>query len=479
MQLLKKYLKMKLVGSLLALFVVTCIFHFGILLAAYSSSDVIGQTDGSGEADYVGGSRNDGIVTNSNFGMVNPGGIAFDPAGQKIFIVDTSTHRILVFNTDAFGVPLDHFADAVLGQQDFYDYTPGTTAATLSTPEDVEFDSVRNYLYVSDSSNNRVLVFDVATVTTGESAIKVLGQPDLVTGDFNVTADGMGNPTGIEFFNSTTDLLFVADTDNSRVLVYDLGTDASGVTTGQSATRVLGQSDFVSFTGTLTATGLYAPSDVAVFDDEMSNYLFVADVGNNRVVTYNIDVIVNGEAGILFLGQEDATSFNIDCTFGANTFCIPVSLDVQVRGSVNKLWVSDSNHNRIVGFTIKPLPEALEIEHVYGHTDVTGGTPGSTFFTSTPRYVNYFNTDLLFVSADNDHRVVVFDVNTPIDGEVAIDVYGQITNGNVDLDSIENYFPFNNQISSTGLDIEGNSSHTYVDTTNHKMYVSDSANNRV
>lgn len=63
----------------------------------------------------------------------------------------------------------------VLGQPGFTNnniVTPPTNASTYY-PYDVHPDN--NRLFVADSSNNRVLVFDTTVLTDGKSAVSVLG----------------------------------------------------------------------------------------------------------------------------------------------------------------------------------------------------------------------------------------------------------------------------------------------------------------
>ena len=101
----KSYLKSHILGIVFAILFLLSTSHLAILSAAYNSVNVLGQTDGAGGADYVGGSINDGITANGYFGILNPGGTALDITGQRIFIADTNANRILVFNTDSNGVP--------------------------------------------------------------------------------------------------------------------------------------------------------------------------------------------------------------------------------------------------------------------------------------------------------------------------------------------------------------------------------------
>ena len=103
--------------------------------------------------------------------LANPGGIAADtmstPAGVAIdgsnglYVYDTSNSRVLIFNS-ASGKGNGYPADNVLGQADFISGTanPGGIAAnTLNVSSRGWFDSNKGRLWVGDGNNHRVLSF--------------------------------------------------------------------------------------------------------------------------------------------------------------------------------------------------------------------------------------------------------------------------------------------------------------------------------
>jgi hypothetical protein len=94
-------------------------------------------------------------------------------------------------------------------------------------------------------------------------------------------ADGLCGPNGVGFDKGGN--LFIADTDNNRVLEYDA--PASGDT---RAERVFGQPDFTGVacnTGGVSATSLCTPTAVAGSNRDAA--LFIADFGNQRVLRFN------------------------------------------------------------------------------------------------------------------------------------------------------------------------------------------------
>jgi DNA-binding beta-propeller fold protein YncE len=93
------------------------------------------------------------------------------------------------------------------------------------------YDAVDNFLHVVDHSNNRVLVFNVApgSIANGENASYVLGQTNFTTAAGATTQSGMRLPSGLDY-DATYTRLFVGDSSNNRVMVFNVapGTIANG-----------------------------------------------------------------------------------------------------------------------------------------------------------------------------------------------------------------------------------------------------------
>ena len=100
----------------------------------------------------------------------------------------------------------------------------GSANGKFDEPTGLAFDSVNDLLFVADSDNDRIQVFkivDVTTCPTGTEEIvkgvcfeEKFGSSGSANGQFNM-------PVGIAI-DETNDLLFVADSDNDRIQVFDL-----------------------------------------------------------------------------------------------------------------------------------------------------------------------------------------------------------------------------------------------------------------
>ncbi len=168
---------------------------------------VLGQSDFVGDAANGGGS-----VTASSLSA--PYGIAVE--GGRLAVGDNGNNRVLIWSS--LPTQNNQPASLCLGQPDCSSALPGTSNNRLRGVGGVELSS--GDLYVADSGNNRVLVF---SQPTSQSAVasRVLGQPNFVTNAANPTgllATSMATPRSVRLFDGK---LYVADSANHRVLLWN------------------------------------------------------------------------------------------------------------------------------------------------------------------------------------------------------------------------------------------------------------------
>ena len=247
----------------------------------------------------------------------------------------------------------------VIGQTNFTNTGESATANTLSIPSGIIFDSSGD-LWVVDPLNNRVLEYK-APFTTGESASLVIGQLDFTTGGGGATADTLSIPQNINFDSFGN--LWIADASNNRVLEYDLP-----FTTGESASIVIGQDSFTSYSSGTTANTLRYPSGIA-FDS--SHNLWVSDSDNSRVLEYNAPFIT-GEPASIVLGKSNFTTDGGSTT--ANTLSTPGGI---VFDSSGNLWVADLFNNRVLEYH-PPFTTSESASLVIGQDNFTTSDSGIT-----------------------------------------------------------------------------------------------------
>ena len=314
---------------------------------------VLGQINFKNNASAVSQSR-----------MTSPTGLAYDPINNRLFVANAN--RVTVY--DVATITNGEAATHVLGQLDFNSGGSATTQARLNSPQGLALGNSR--LYVTDTGNNRVLLFNIspASISNGQNALSVLGQPNFTTSGADNTNVKMNNPRDVAY-DVANQRLFVAQAGNHRVSVFDV----VSTTTGEAAVNILGQPSFASTSASNTASGMSQPYGVTYDSD--SDRLFVAQSGNHRVTVYDTTEITDGEAAINILGQ---TSF-LTATSGTT-----ISKLNQPRGvaydPINKsLFVAESGNNRIMLFDAGAPVIDFSLTETGGSTAVTENTTTDTF----------------------------------------------------------------------------------------------------
>ncbi len=212
------------------------VFNVASIADGEDAADVLGQFDN--DINPPGPIYTKGTANNAahKLGLSGPQGVAVDGTNHRLFVADTGNNRVLAYGMDANNALLDRIPDSVLGQTNFWPNAVATTQNGLSSPTGLAFDESGNKLFVSDLTNNRVVIFDTASITNGENAIGVLGQPSYVVATAGITQLGLSGPRLIHY-DPASSQLFVADATNNRVVIY--GGSASS---GQIGTETPGNS---------------------------------------------------------------------------------------------------------------------------------------------------------------------------------------------------------------------------------------------
>jgi DNA-binding beta-propeller fold protein YncE len=453
---------LSLMGSLV--FAVALQAADGPLVNGQNAENVVGQSTPEGGPDFDNvGPYDTALLT----GLHKPYDVTIDTISHRLFVADAA-HRILVYDLDSSNILVDRTPDNVLGQADLYGDALGTTQNRLYYPTGLDFDANSNRLFVADYSNSRVLIFDVTTITDGENAINVLGQPDFTTRTALTTQNGIYTPYDVKFVGTPgNDLLFVSNYGNHRVLVYDVTT----ITNGENAINVLGQSDFTTGTSGLTQSQFNGPNYLE--KDSTSNRLFVSDRNNNRVLVFDISSITDGENAINVIGQTTFTSGSSARTQSRLSSTRGLSFD---RGT-QRLFVSDNSNNRTLVFDVASITNGENAINVLGQPDFTSGTVATSQngFSGPIGNVLDANRNRLYVGDYLNNRILSFDVSTTtiVNGANAVNVVGQtdesggpVYTRSYDFDrAAQNGFLWAYDVA--------------IDTVSHRLFVGDYTSNRV
>lgn len=167
-----------------------------------------------GQLDFTGKLANNGGISAST--MNQPAGSWTD--GQRLVIADSNNNRVLIWNSwpTANGQP----ADLVLGQSDSFSGSAnngGISASAMFRPYDgVYANEVQ--LFIADSNNHRVLIWNAWPTTNGQAADNVIGQFDFVSNTSGTTQNTLSSPAGV-YLSGTS--LIVTDPGNNRYMIYN------------------------------------------------------------------------------------------------------------------------------------------------------------------------------------------------------------------------------------------------------------------
>ncbi|MBI4868805.1 MAG: hypothetical protein HY816_17850 [Candidatus Wallbacteria bacterium] len=329
-------------------------------------------------------------------GLQDPWGVHSD--GARLFVSDTVNHRVLIYtpvptSTD-FPAP-----NLVIGQADLSSNIPnlgGTSSRSLAAPTGVHSDGRR--LFIADTDNNRVLIFDPIPAVSGAAASVVLGQADFTSRTANaggVSATSLNQPRGV--YSDGTKLL-VADFGNNRVLVWN----QIPTRNGQPADFVLGQglmsSNTINFGG-VNGRSMNGPSHAWID----GNRLYVADTNNWRVLVWN----------------SVPTSSFTSATFGLGTPNLGMGMTGQpdrslffptwVSSDGLKLYVTDAQNNRVVIHDPVPTQPNAAASRVVGQSSFFDVQPQTGAAGLGQPRAAFSDGQRLFVTDQNSDRVAIYD----------------------------------------------------------------------
>ncbi len=362
---------------------------------------------------------------------------------------------------------LAYNASYVIGQNLFTDSAAGTTSAKFDIPKDIEYDPDDQLLYVMDYNNNRVLVFDVSTITSGEAAVHVLGQNDFTTAASDTALDRLTGPVGLAL-DSEGDKLFVMQ-ESDRISIFDVST----IVDGEDAVNFLGFWGGGGPTSTspdTSARGFTSNSDgsdMGMYYDEDTEYLYVADNMSNRVLVFDLQVITDGEDAVHVLGQTGYGAGNVASGTMPTGFSTPTH--VSFIDSLGYLAVSHASC--IALFDVSTIIDGEAAERVLGKNELAcDGSGGAT----NPRnefliglsdgMVNNDTKDIFYV-ADSFQGIKLFDSSTITTGEDATSIISQATFSNVDMGTTQELLNFPSNVA--------------VDEDNDRLFVLDEGSHRV
>ncbi len=433
--------------------------------------------------------------------LINAGGISaqslYGPmdvalSADDVIVSDSGNKRVLIYEDPLrTGVTADHvlgqdgsFQTAKQGCGPFRFGFPTALTAGASGPA-----GSPTRILVSDSGNNRILMFDRPgsetsyptgldnrlrrmLVLPGPRSLQPIGLwgqgENLHTGEPNFRGPGPGAlsyPTGMAV--APDGMLWVADRDNHRVLGFD-----NGVRGDRAADHVIGQIDLRRGTPNFVDGLCFSsPRDVAIDRCVQPNRLYVCDFDNNRILGYASTKDLGPQAQpSLVIGQPDVWSDTPGA--GPAGLFLPTAIAVDSAGG---LFAVDRENNRVLWFK-DPFRTDTIADRVFGQPDLESTAPNcggiSARSLNRPEGVAVDNRGNLYLADTRNHRILRFDQAIRTDA-VADAVWGQLGSFTtsaeyagigVRADTLS--YPF-------GLDINPNGLLVAADTNNHRVLLFD------
>jgi len=328
------------------------------------------------------------VAGSSDGTFSTPTGVAIDNAGN-IYVVDSGNYRVSKFSaTGAYIGSIGNVTQSqgscatgitngwcTVGNLQMSYFTSSSLLGGFNSPGGIAVDSSGN-LYVADTGNNRIQMFNSAGVAQGaigySSSASGTCTAGLSTGwctgsTFAATTGngGFSGPIGVALDSSGN--LYVADTGNHRIEKFSttgafqgsLGwvstAGGAGCTTPGIPTTGWCTSTAAGFSSNSNIGGLHSPHGITL---DTSGNIYVADYGNNRVQAYTSSGAVTGASGLV-------STTGTGCTAGNNpsTWCVSGSTTqfsagtgngafsnptwVYFNSATSHIYVSDNGNNRI------------------------------------------------------------------------------------------------------------------------------------
>lgn len=316
-----------------------------------------------------------GALGTGNGQFTTPYGVDVD--ATYIYVADTYNSRIQIFDKAATHI-------ATFGVQ-------GAGVGQLGLPRDIAVDA--NYIYVIDSYNNKVLKYNKPA-------------PYAFVTEFGTVGTGNGQFTGPYGLAVDADRIYIADTDNHRIQIFDKISSAHIISFGVSGT---GNGQFSS------------PCSIAVNATD----IYVADTGNNRIQVFDKTTYAYNSK----LGRGGSNDGQFSGAF-------------KVKVDAHYIYTIDVYHNRVQIFSLSTKAFIQQFGSYYkGNGQL-----------KTPFKV-VANGAYLYVLDTYNHRVMVFNKVAPY---LFIGQFGTFGTGNGQFG-----YP-------SGISIYGNS-----------ILIADSNNNRI
>ncbi|WP_445359879.1 hypothetical protein ACJJIL_12750 [Microbulbifer sp. EKSA005] len=359
-------------------------------------------------------------INAKNFAFQPSGDVSIDDEG-KLFISDTSSNRVLVFNS----IPITNGspANTVIGKDGLDTLALSNPEQELFGPSDISFDG--EHLLISQYRERHISIYD--SVVSGAGAAPAL---TLNIGDYDISPC-KSLALWINWGAAVADSkIMVTDAANSRVLIWSQIPENSyaspDLLVGQSGLENCdpNDADQSGISYQLSASTLYDPTDVWSDGEKLA----IIDSGNNRILLWNNFPTSSFAPADIVLGQPSFSERNIELPDVDGTEW-PVNSKTLNRPETGiwsngiQLFVADAKNNRVLVWNNWPTSNFAPADTVLGQADFVSFKPNdanqngisypdepeSPTASTLKEPTGIFGyKDNLFVTDSGNHRILIF-----------------------------------------------------------------------
>ena len=333
-----------------------------------------------------------------------PSGLALDTGSNLLYVADTDNDRIQIINIDGSCDKGDdeYLEDDICFVDEFGD--TGSDEGEFDSPTALALDTSTDLLFIADSGNDRIQIVDV---NGNCSASEELADDVCFVDEFGSSGNDMGEfdlPSGLAL-NTSTDYLYIADTNNNRIQIIDVDGNCSSSDDEYLANDICFVEEFGESGNGEGEFDL--PSGLALNDD--TDMLYVADTDNNQIQIIDVDGNCSGSdelaEDICFI-DEFGKDGNDDGEFKS-----PSGLVLDADNDL--LYVADTDNERIQIIDVDgncsgddELTDDVCFEEEFGKVGDEEGEFDMPF-----ALVLDTGDDLLYVADSENNRIQVFELS--------------------------------------------------------------------
>jgi len=250
---------------------VVAVDAFGDIYVVDAQNDRVQRFDDDGDYEIKFGSSN----SNDQDYLGSPAGIAIQESTRNTYVTSEAMDSIVVFDST--------------GDFEFKFGSTGSDEGEFRNPSHMFIDNSQEILYVADTDNDRIQIFELVDGTTcpqgtteivdGVCFVEEFGSVGTDEGEFN-------SPTGLAL-DHANDLLYVADTKNDRIQVFEL---VDGNTCPQGTDEIVNGVCFVEEFGSVGSSNGKFNSPAGLALDTANDLLYVVDANNDRIQVFELSV---------------------------------------------------------------------------------------------------------------------------------------------------------------------------------------------